>query len=72
MNPIAKVIKQTLTQFIVRCPYCDDKHYHGKIEGDRLSHCYITKKNKKLIEQRQAKYNSNSYDVRIIKESNNR
>ena len=38
MIPIAEVIKQTATQYIVRCPYCEQKHSHGKMEGDRLSH----------------------------------
>ena len=65
MIPIAEVIKQTATQYIVRCPYCEQKHSHGKMEGDRLSHCYITKKNKKLIEERHAKYESTCYDVRL-------
>ena len=63
MNPVAIVIRQTPTQYIIRCPYCDEEHAHGKIEGDRFSHCYITKKNKKLIEERYAYYNSTCYDV---------
>ena len=63
MIPVVEVIEETLTQFIIKCPYCDKKHYHGKMEGERVSHCHITKKNKKLIDERVKLYESNMYEI---------
>jgi hypothetical protein len=68
MFPIAQVIKITEFNYVVKCPYCDKKHYHGKYEGERVSHCYIPLRNKKLkqqVEQRQILHNTNQYLVKI-------
>ncbi len=65
MEPPAYIIEETLTQFIVACPYCDKNHCHGKEEGSRSRHCYLTKKNKRLIEARTKYYNSTTYDVKF-------
>ena len=65
MEPPAYIIEETLTQLIVICPYCNKKHCHGKGEGSRLRHCYITKRNRKLIEERTKFYNSTTYDVKF-------
>lgn len=37
--PTAYAIKRTETQWTIRCPYCDAKHFHGPGEGHRVSHC---------------------------------
>jgi hypothetical protein len=36
---IAWVIEETEHQYVVYCPYCGKKHYHGKVEGHRVAHC---------------------------------
>lgn len=67
MNPIAPIIKETENNYIVKCPYCDKTHYHGKLEGDRVRHCYIpfrSKKLKKQIEERTTLYNSTEYYIK--------
>ena len=67
MIPITLIIKETESQYIIKCPYCDKKHYHGKVEGERVSHCYIPLRNKKLkkqVEERKDFYNSNQYYIK--------
>lgn len=67
MIPTAPIIEETKTQYIIKCPYCDKKHYHGKIEGERSRHCYIplrSKKLKKQVEERTALYNSSDYYIK--------
>jgi hypothetical protein len=68
MIPIAQVIKITEFNYVVKCPYCNKNHYHGKQEGEKVSHCFIPLRSKKLklqVEERKAFYNSNEYYVKI-------
>lgn len=68
MFPIAQVIKITEFNYVIKCPYCDKKHYHGKDVGERVSHCYVPLRNKKLkqqVDQRQALYNTNQYLIKL-------
>lgn len=43
--PVAQVVEQTDTQVVVRCPYCDEKHTHGRLRQEahlwmhRGGHC---------------------------------
>ena len=37
--PEVKVFKETSSNFVIICPYCNKKHLHGKDYGHRASHC---------------------------------
>jgi hypothetical protein len=37
--PIGVVVKEDEDQWVIRCPYCRKRHYHGKGEGHRVAHC---------------------------------
>ena len=68
MIPLAQILEITKYNVIIKCPYCDKIHLHGKIEGERFSHCYIPLRNKKLmkqVEERKDFYNSNLYNIRF-------
>lgn len=37
---LAKVIKANKYHWIIKCPYCKQKHYHSKVTGYRVPHCH--------------------------------
>jgi hypothetical protein len=37
--PIGVVVKENEHQWVIRCPYCRKRHYHGIGEGHRVAHC---------------------------------
>lgn len=39
--PIGVVVKETEHQWVIRCPYCRKRHYHGIGEGHRVAHCLV-------------------------------
>ena len=39
MPPNATILSHSETQVVIRCPYCKQKHTHGKVSGQRQSHC---------------------------------
>lgn len=51
----AVIIGETENSYIVKCPFCNKEHYHGKATlGERVSHCF-KKEDKGIYELVEAK-----------------
>lgn len=41
LHPEAPVVRKTENTWVIRCPFCQQEHSHGKGEGHRVPHCFI-------------------------------